>query len=96
MGGKTKQIYLESKSVVLFQSKFQLLKFPTNKVSKYAKHWYSTKYVSKYYESGQLCPVRSGFLSVSHRDHHQRDIKHLDNSADPTDVYTIHHLGQGE
>ena len=48
-----------------------------------------------YLESGQLCPVRSGVLSVSHRDHHQRDIKHLDNSADPTDVYTIHHLGQG-
>ena len=46
-----------------------------------------------YLESGQLCPVRSGVLSVSHRDHHQRDIKHLDNSADPTDVYTIHHLG---
>ena len=34
-----------------------------------------------YLESGQLCPVRSGVLSVSHRDHHQRDIKHLDNSV---------------
>ena len=86
----------EKQNKLILKSRFRLLKFSTNKVSKYAKYWFSNKICSKYLESGQLCPVRSGFLSVSHRDHQQRDIKHLDNSADPTDVYTIHHLGQGE